>query len=262
MDADEIRYWEAAVQLIPVVTLAVVIEARAVSRHWTQKTPTWTRMVDGSMWLAVMVGLAICEYAALRALRTGKADEDTADATLNMIVLAFTVLVAVPAVELGRRGYAEIYAWMFSRHPRARLTVFFIKWDLRKMMKEREKDIADVEQLQIEIHNSGIRSRQLLDRLERERADLAAIPHPSPNDLARLKALDEYARSAREQVDEVGDARERLSARVTDLMQRIKHRQDESASLRARADEVLRKTIESDYKRRFGKHLPKAPREP
>jgi hypothetical protein len=63
------NYWATVAQVLPVLALALVVEARAIHQRWTPATPKWLRFTQALIWAVTLVVLALGESAALRALR-------------------------------------------------------------------------------------------------------------------------------------------------------------------------------------------------
>ncbi len=61
-------FWTKVATVVPVGSLAVLVEIRAFGQRWYEK-PAWIRNIQGLLWMAFLVGAVVVELAAVRALR-------------------------------------------------------------------------------------------------------------------------------------------------------------------------------------------------
>jgi hypothetical protein len=118
-------YWATLAQVLPVLALAVVVEARAISQRWIVETPKWLRFTQSLIWAVTLVVLALGESAALKALRGVTVWPWWTLLMENAIPAAVGLLILGPALDLLTKGYVEGFArimtgaWM----PRLRLAL-------------------------------------------------------------------------------------------------------------------------------------------
>jgi hypothetical protein len=119
------NYWATVAQVLPVLALAVVVEARAIHQRWTPDTPKWLRFTQALIWAATLLILAFGESAALRALRGVPVWPWWTLLLEYAISAAISLLVLAPALELLTKGYAEAIARMMTGGwlPRFRLAL-------------------------------------------------------------------------------------------------------------------------------------------
>jgi hypothetical protein len=119
------EYWATIAQVLPVLGLAIVLEARTISQRWTPETPKWLRFTQSLIWVVPLVLLAIGESAALRALRGVQVWPWWTLLMEITISAAISVLFLAPALELLTKGYAEAAARIMTGGwlPRLRLAL-------------------------------------------------------------------------------------------------------------------------------------------
>jgi hypothetical protein len=104
-------------QVIPVVALAVIVEARALSSHWEAATPDWLRISQSTIWATSLLALVLGEWLTFGALR-GRDVVDWLPTALAVVVgLAFSNLITGPALELFAKGNAGPLSYLLTRHP-------------------------------------------------------------------------------------------------------------------------------------------------
>jgi hypothetical protein len=112
-------------QVLPVLGLAIVLEARTISQRWTPETAKWLRFMQSSIWFITLAVLAVGESAELRALRGVHVWPGWTVLMENAIGAAISVLILAPALELLTKGYAEVVARIITGGwlPRLRLAL-------------------------------------------------------------------------------------------------------------------------------------------
>src|SRR5258708_14404031 len=62
------QYWPTAAVVMPVLALAIVVEARATIQHWTKSTPRRVRTGQGILWTIPLLLFAYFEPIAFSIL--------------------------------------------------------------------------------------------------------------------------------------------------------------------------------------------------
>lgn len=130
-------YWAAISQAIPVISFAIVIEARAISTNWVQGgTPKGVRVVQSIIWASILIVLAFAETRALAGVR-GKTQPGWLPDTVEMAISGgMGVLVLSPVIELLVRANPEGTARILTLYPIARLRLWLLDRDVARSMRE------------------------------------------------------------------------------------------------------------------------------
>ena len=184
--AAPLEYWATMAQVMPIVALAVVVEARALSSRWEPAWPAWLLISQSLIWASTLLTLGIGEFLAFSALR-GSDVADWLPAALDAVVwYALSILIVGPALEFLAKGNAGPLAYLFTRH-----RILRFKWLVRRATREvkavERESIEMLSQLESDLVESltdNERAREGLDRadaglsaaVERQRAFMAQNP--------------------------------------------------------------------------------------
>jgi hypothetical protein len=103
------EFWPVTAQVIPVLALATVLEARAIIQKWTKEIPRWLRFAWGVTWTTPLILLAVTELFAFRELAGDWASTSAWVAVAQLAIgLSLAVLVLTPALDLFLRSNAWI----------------------------------------------------------------------------------------------------------------------------------------------------------
>ena len=131
--AAPLEYWATMAQVIPIVGLAVVVEARALSSRWEAAWPVWLPISQSAVWASTLLMLGVGEWLAFEALR-GRDVADWLPAALAAVVwYAFSILILGPALEFLAKGNARPLAYLFTRHPILRVRMRAARRASRKL---------------------------------------------------------------------------------------------------------------------------------
>jgi hypothetical protein len=111
------EYWVTVGTILPVLALALVVEARSLASRWTSQTPRVLRAVQTLLWVSPLIAATVSEAMVLRALRGETVSSWVWRLCDVTIVTSFSVLVLSPAIDLAVRGYAEFPARVFAARP-------------------------------------------------------------------------------------------------------------------------------------------------
>jgi len=137
-----VEYWSAVATTVPVLSLALVLEARAITKEWDRTVPVLYRTLQSVLWACILVGAAVAEYVTFKAL----AEESTptwASGLCRLVISSlFGTLIISPALEFLVRGPAEIWATILTLNPRKRLQMR----RLRKQVANSRTEFSRLEQ--------------------------------------------------------------------------------------------------------------------
>jgi hypothetical protein len=108
-------FWPTAATVIPVLALALVVEARATIARWNDDVPWWVRSSQGLLWVYVLIVFAIVESVAFNDLAGNETSGAWAIAAQRSIVQSIIVLLVTPAVGLLARSNARAIARTVGR---------------------------------------------------------------------------------------------------------------------------------------------------
>lgn len=149
-------YWATIATVMPVLALATVVEARAITSNWNFRTPRTYRLISVGLWGTTLAILTFGTNAAIRALR----DLPVADwwpAVCEMAISAsMGLLVLSPTLELLMKANAEGFGrvlvvafspwltlrWAWSRRASRRLLA---RW--RRGIEKGQVIVADFAQM-------------------------------------------------------------------------------------------------------------------
>lgn len=162
-----VEYWSAIVQVLPVILLAVVVEARAISVRWTRREPQWYKIVQSVLWAALLIATAVGELLAIRVL-LGDVQEPWWTAMSSTTAIYGILLLAVaPALQTLARGFAEPIAAIVTLHPKESLRLW-------RMRREAQAALDELLQLEAEIRADLRRQRSHLAEIEADRETFVA----------------------------------------------------------------------------------------
>jgi hypothetical protein len=182
-------YWAVVAQVVPVLALAIVVEARAVSARWkpgeVDKEYRWLILLGWCFPLACFVGV---EPTAVAAALDGAPHPAWRFLAETSIQVAMLTLVGVPLVEWVFRGNADLLAGLVARVLGRRN---------RRLIRQRERMIRDL------INDSAAvlaMANKTLDESDYWQDQLANWTPSSPADAARRAELQERQATAKAKV--------------------------------------------------------------
>lgn len=140
-------YWATAAQVLAVLSLAVVVEVRAVQRQWNS-VPAWFQLVQGVLWAGVLVAAALLIPSALEASRPDRSQPDWMPGlTQNVIMYSLSVLVISPAFLFLVAGSAESFYAIKGLELRARWQAWQHMRESRRLLKEHAEQTRQAQRL-------------------------------------------------------------------------------------------------------------------
>ncbi|MFG2037529.1 hypothetical protein [Dactylosporangium sp. NPDC048998] len=102
-------YWSTSAQTMPVIALAIVVEARAVMARWTPGENRWYKAFQGLIWSVPLLGYAFAVPACFRAL-AGRAVWQGWDEVIDFSISAgLSALLFSAFAEFVLRSYARAF---------------------------------------------------------------------------------------------------------------------------------------------------------
>ncbi|WP_272027949.1 hypothetical protein [Kocuria rosea] len=147
-------YWATAAQILALLSLAVVVEARAVQRRWSS-VPAPVQLMQGAIWFSVLSLAAFLLPSALEASRPDRSQPDwMPEVTQLVIMYSVAMLVLGPAVMFLVVGSAESVYAVRGFSPRARWQAWQHARKSRRLLKQDEEQ-ARLTQRLVEITSAA-----------------------------------------------------------------------------------------------------------
>lgn len=137
-------YWNAMVQLLPILGLAHVVEARQLIKG-AGAWPRWYRLVVGILHFACLSALGLGIYVSLVVLQGGLSARIgwIRSAMLQAVVYSVGVLILSPAMQALAFAFAGPAAKILSLYPRGLVD----RWDSRRLLRRYESQISRLRKL-------------------------------------------------------------------------------------------------------------------
>jgi hypothetical protein len=140
-------YWATAAQILALLSLAVVVEARAVQRQWSS-VPAPVQLIQGAIWFSILGLAAFLLPSALEASRPDRSQPDwMPEVTQIVIMYSVAMLVLGPAVLFLVTGSAESVYAVRGLAPRARWRAWQHARRSRRLQKRDEEQSRQLQQL-------------------------------------------------------------------------------------------------------------------
>lgn len=110
-------FWPTVAQVVPVLGLGVVLEARTSSSKWSLDTPTTLRLLDSLMWGTPLILFAFSEGVALTALYGEPVSSVWATLTVGAITISMSLLILNPALSVLVKSASRPISRLFVMHP-------------------------------------------------------------------------------------------------------------------------------------------------
>lgn len=143
MSPDLESYWATMAQVLVVVALAVVVEARAIIAGWGLRSASKLRWLQCLVWAGILGWITFTLPRVVEATRPGAVVADSLDTQCQYLLsAALGVVVLGPATELFARGSAWQVAGIVNTTPRLRWRLYRLEKLNRKQAKRAEMLIA------------------------------------------------------------------------------------------------------------------------
>lgn len=187
------EYWFAVATVLPVLALALVVEARAIARQWSEDTPSWIMLTQAAFWGVPLLAFAYALPLSLGGVRGTEPAAWLPPRFIEIMVgVSVGVLLLAPVLKLFTRAGARQIATVLTLDLRDRLG----RWRYRR---SRRKVLAETNAFQRELQVAHSRIRTNLDGLEAAERELRQAAPCDP----RVEALAEKVQSVRTEGDEM-----------------------------------------------------------
>src|SRR5260221_4239330 len=128
--------------VIPVLALAIVVEARATIQRWADAVPRWVRTVQSVIWLIPLALFVPAEIIAFQELAGSEVSSVWVTLAQDAIGTSLGVLIIAPSLELLVRSNA----WAVARGIFAvteapiRWASFRLSYQLKRLLRQARKE--------------------------------------------------------------------------------------------------------------------------
>jgi hypothetical protein len=195
------EFWPTAAQVMPVLALAIIVEARATINRWSDRIPVWLRFIQGALWVSPLILFVYLEPVAFRVIAGQENPASSVNTAIFAITLSLSVLIAAPALELLIRSNAKIVATFYTvvRTFRLRLEIASTKRQCKRLLKEipRRRDEC-LEQL-AQVARIGLELAMADDRDSEENREMRQVAARVRKDIqVRLEQTEQSTRNLTE----------------------------------------------------------------
>lgn len=141
---DQASYWATAAQIMAVLALALVIEARAIMSRWSNEHPRVIKRLQGALWAVPLAIYGIMLPRCLKALRGGHIWEGTSVVVELGISLGLGVLVLSPALDILIRANSYTVAKAIVNSVTS-IYIWQQQFFLRRRMRHSRRGAAEAE---------------------------------------------------------------------------------------------------------------------
>ncbi|WP_328333053.1 hypothetical protein OHA70_15570 [Kribbella sp. NBC_00382] len=136
-------FWATSAQTMPVLALAIVVEARAIMQNWVPGEDRGIKRLQGFLWGASLLIYAFSEPACFRALAGREVWSGWPDVIEQGIYLGMTTLVVAPAIEFLVRSNARGFARLSPKNLRLGFQIALTRWmDIPRLRRLSERHAA------------------------------------------------------------------------------------------------------------------------
>lgn len=118
MNHDLDSFWLAVTTAVPILALALVVEARTITREWTLATSRIYRIIQSTIWAIALISLASVEVGGLHTLRGGKVPSWLGDLAEYSVGFALGILLVAPVLSFVAKSQAELVAQLVTFSPK------------------------------------------------------------------------------------------------------------------------------------------------
>ncbi len=223
--APPLEFWATSAQTLPILALAVVVEARAIAANWIPGEHRWLKRIQVLLWGMSLGFSAIAENVCFNALAGQRVWAGWEFLIRSVVSFSLSILVLNPALEFVVRGYAgpvaRLWTWFVTMPLSVRLQVFRLV-TIRRFGREFRK-LAEVELKLDEMEHE-------LSGAEDEVMRMAGEEGVDPADvLARLERARHGIRLLRGRVNSLKDSLYQASAGNLEHLSRLRALRKEMA---------------------------------
>lgn len=210
-NADLSAYWATMAQILVVVALAIVVEARALMASWDEDLPDYARRIQVALWSGSLACIAFLLPKIVSATRTHSTTAAWLAPAADMVLsLSSGIVVGAPALDFFARAFASPIAGVITLKPIEKIEM----WKLRRQIQARLKSRNNVLQLHerklrdLAVDRAVVRKRRA--RAE-ERLDQSGLSED------RAAALQRYIGQCDQWLEAVAEGEEKLAEQFNEM---------------------------------------------
>ncbi|MGN9807299.1 hypothetical protein [Micromonospora sp. L32] len=182
----ETDFWTTGAQTMPVLALAIVVEARSISQKWVQGERRVFKSIQGAIWAAPLFLYAIAIPKCFDALAGKPVDEGWTSLISFAVSLGVSALLINPALELLVRSNARVVAHLlrFLASPSSTFQILWLRLKGRRQRQRVRKNLERLDKAEILLRSlryrleeaGGLQTTQGRQVLEQLNDKLQGIP--------------------------------------------------------------------------------------
>jgi hypothetical protein len=109
------QFWPTMATVVPVLALALIVEARSAIDHWDERIPWWVRSTQGFSWALVLVQFAIVEIVAFNDLAGNERSDAWVGIAKGSILVSLSTLILTPTLSILAKANAGVVVRVLVR---------------------------------------------------------------------------------------------------------------------------------------------------
>lgn len=140
-------YWATTAQILAVLALAMVVEARALQRQW-KNLPIWFQLLQSLIWFLFLAAMAVLVPSAVEASRPDRSQPDWMPwVAENVITWSASVLVLSPALVVLVTGSAGFFYTAKGVFSPLRWKIWRDKHRVQKILRRHNAQVSDMQHM-------------------------------------------------------------------------------------------------------------------
>ena len=215
------EYWITIGTILPVLALALVVEARSFASSWTPDSSRLVRVlrvVQTILWVSPLIAATFSEAEALSALRGATVEPWAWRLCYATVLASFAVLVVSPAIDLAVRAWPGPLSRIVASHPILRVKSFRIGRSIEHGRRDRSR-------ARTELDSKRALALSMLEGIEKQLDDAEATGMPREevhHYRTQLKSQRSWTRRQFAEQDTKWDAVEARAGEVGELYVQIR----------------------------------------
>ena len=237
---DLTTYWATMAQVLVVLALAVVIEARVLVSQWDPSIPTWLRIMMGSAWVFALVSVGLILPRAMEATQPGHMPPPwVSEYAQSAINVCLYIVVGAPAVELLVRIFARPVAGVLTMTPKMAWRYWRMRQRLNSVKRLNAKQARSLVLAEEDLNEAMAIRQRVIQRLEDPN-----MPADERRDIeAALANADSVKSHATDLVQRIRASNSERSAKVRALEEEIEVEREERRAARRHMQEALASSL-------------------
>jgi hypothetical protein len=207
-------FWPTVATVLPVLALAIVVEARGAISRWTNDYPArWVRTMQGILWAIPIALFVYLEPISFQGLEGSKPSHFAVSLVVPTVSFSLGVLVVNPGTELLIRANARVVVRLslfivaMPVRRKARKNVVLARKNIRRMKESQQRDL--ISSVKLYAVESKVNA---WDDVGRKRETLAEIAEIRQEIVARRKSIKELAQEMNDTLREAVEIREKTKS--------------------------------------------------